>query len=162
MGASGAGKTSLLSVLNGQHSARLDERTRIYLSSKVPITTCFITQDVSGHLFCGLTAEQMLYYASRLKNRVWKDGHAVDDDQRHRDVAHRLLEKFNLTACATTKVQHCSGGERKRLALAVELTAEKMPNLICFDEISSGLDSNTAEIVIRQLLYGMWHSTVAY
>src|SRR5699024_11190252 len=57
MGTSGAGKTSLLKVLNGRCKSRLSESTQFYLSMFTKISTCFITQEVSGHLMPGLTAK---------------------------------------------------------------------------------------------------------
>src|SRR5699024_7446553 len=53
MGTSGAGKTSLLRVLNGQCKSRLSDQTAIYLSRLTRVRTCFITQEVSGHLMAG-------------------------------------------------------------------------------------------------------------
>ena len=139
MGTSGAGKTSLLRVLNGQCKTRLSDCTQNYLSKFTKITTCFITQEVSGHLMPGLTAKQMLVYASRLKNA----NEAVD----HEAIAISLLNELDLANTAKTRVERCSGGERKRLALALELASRQMPNLVCIDEPTSGLDSNSAEIV---------------
>lgn len=89
----------------------------------------------------GLTAKQLLMYASKLKN-CSHDG-PLDDES----IALKWLQELDLLSTADTKVEHCSGGEQKRLAVAVELTAIDMPNLICIDEPTSGLDSNSAEIV---------------
>jgi len=141
MGSSGCGKTSLLRVINGQCKTRVSDETQFYLTRFAKIQTCFITQDVSGHLMPGLTAQQMLIYASRLKN--------LDFSIDHKKIALSVLEKLDLMGTAHTKVDRCSGGERKRLALALELTALQMPNLICIDEPISGLDSNSAEMVGR-------------
>ena len=148
MGTSGAGKTSLLRVLNGRCKTELSEETHIYLSRFTPIRICFITQDVSGHLLPGLTAKQSLVYASRLKNSGEEcEGQVVE----HEKIAKTLLDELDISDTEDTLVQDCSGGERKRLALALELTALRMPNLICIDEPTSGLDSNSAYIVVACL-----------
>lgn len=88
----------------------------------------------------GLTAKQMMMFASRLKN--------VGKSVNHKKVVQKWLQELNLLNIIDTKVEFCSDGERKRLAVALELTALKMPNLICIDEPTSGLDSNSAAIVI--------------
>lgn len=147
MGTSGAGKTSLLKILNGRFKTKLSEETRIYLSRYTPIRICFITQDVSGHLLPGLTARQTLIYASRLKNSSIQTCGQIE----HEKIATFLLEELDISDIANTLVQDCSGGERKRLALAQELTALQMPNLICIDEPTSGLDSNSSYIVVSCL-----------
>lgn len=92
----------------------------------------------------GLTCRQLLVYASRLKNIQSHSGNQTID---HQKIADNLLEELNLADAGETKVENCSGGERKRLALAQELTPLKMPNLVCIDEPTSGLDSNSAAIV---------------
>lgn len=92
----------------------------------------------------------MLMYASRLKNAelesgsIRKKGVIVD----HEAVAMQWLEEFALLEAANTRVEACSGGEKKRLAVAQELTAlANLPNLVCIDEPTSGLDSNSSEVV---------------
>ncbi|XP_027204920.2 uncharacterized protein LOC113798562 isoform X1 [Dermatophagoides pteronyssinus] len=144
MGTSGAGKTSLLRVLNGQNKTRLSLESQFYLSKYTPIQTSFITQEISGHLMPGLTAKQSLIFASRLKN-------LNDSNVDHEKIATTLLNELNILYTADTLVTKCSGGERKRLALALELTSRRMPNFICIDEPTSGLDSNSAEILISCL-----------
>lgn len=88
----------------------------------------------------GLTAKQMLMFSSRLKNS--------DRNTDHERNAMKWLDELDLLDTKDTLVEKCSGGERKRLAVALELTSIEMgPNLICIDEPTSGLDSNSARIV---------------
>lgn len=145
MGPSGAGKTSLLKVLNGQMKTRLSVESEFFITKYCPTRVCYITQEVSGHLMPGLTALQSLIYASRLKNAF--ESSLVN----HEKIARNLLNELGMADSADTFVQKCSGGERKRLALGLELTSLRMPNLICIDEPTSGLDSNSAEVVIACL-----------
>ncbi len=115
------------------------------MSRYTPITTCFISQHIADHLSPGLTAKQMLIYASRLKNA---DLAAYRLKVDHEAIALQWLEEFSLLGAANTRVERCSGGEQKRLAVAQELTAlESLPNLCLIDEPVSGLDSSSAEIV---------------
>lgn len=139
MGMSGAGKTTFLRLLNGQQHQRLSEESKIYVSNKVSISTVFLEQEVGCHLMRGLTAKQCIVYASNLKNAQF-----AQDKIDHEQIAYKLLDKLSLSNAGPTKVEHLSGGERKRLALALELTSIVMPNLICIDEPTSGLDSNSA------------------
>ena len=145
MGPSGAGKSTLLKCINGREISGIDGYTNIYLNPYVKIRSCFIVQDVKEHLLSGLTALQSLKYSSKLKNR--------SKDYNHELNARRLLNELNITATADTSVDNCSGGEQKRIAIALELTAEEKPNLLCIDEPTSGLDSYAAEEVIQCLKF---------
>ncbi|KAH7643971.1 abc transporter-like protein 17 [Dermatophagoides farinae] len=145
MGPSGAGKTSLLKVLNGQMKTRLSQESEFFLTKYCPTRVCYLTQEVSGHLMPGLTALQSLIYASRLKNAF------EESSINHESIARNLLNELCMADSADNYVHKCSGGERKRLALGLELTSLRMPNLICIDEPTSGLDSNSAEVVIACL-----------
>jgi ABC-type multidrug transport system ATPase subunit len=51
-----------------------------------------------------------------------------------------------------TNVENFSGGEQKRLVVAMELTSHIKTNLICIDEPTSGLDSNAAEVASYKYL----------
>ena len=55
-----------------------------------------------------------------------------------------------ISNTSKTFVEKCSGGEQKRLVIAMELTSFQKPNLLCIDEPTSGLDSNAAEVVSIQ------------
>jgi ABC-type multidrug transport system ATPase subunit len=139
MGPSGAGKTSLLRCLSGRYQTLLTDETRIYLSKFEKIRTCFISQDEREHLLEGLTAKQILIYASKLKNSDKRLDHEMN--------VKNLMTEFLISDIEDNCVQNCSGGEQKRLAIALELTSQIKPNLICIDEPTSGLDSNAAEVV---------------
>lgn len=83
---------------------------------------------------------QSLLYASQLKN-----SHFSASD--HMKSALSVLDELNLPDTADTKVNYLSGGEKKRLAVGLELIAFEMPNFICLDELVSGLDSHSAATV---------------
>jgi ABC-type lipoprotein export system ATPase subunit len=139
MGTSGSGKTSLLRCISGRYQTLLSDETRIYLSKFVKIRTCFVSQNEREHLLKGLTAKQSLTYASKLKNSDKK----VD----HEKSVQNLMTEFLIRDIENTSVENCSGGEQKRLAIAMELTSLIKPNLLFIDEPTSGLDSNAAEVV---------------
>ena len=139
MGCSGAGKTSLLKCINGLNYEYLSDETTFLLNKNFLIKSCFITQEVKDHLLTGLTAGQAMTYASKLKNS--------DPVFDHKKNVEKLMDELLIRNTYETNVENCSGGEQKRLVIAMELTSHFKPNLICIDEPTSGLDSNAAEVV---------------
>ena len=140
MGCSGAGKTSLLKSINGLYNEYITNDSIILLSKFRPIRTCFIEQDEKQHLLTGLTTGQAMTYASKLKNS--------DPLFDHQTNVKNLMKQFLIDNTFDTSVENISGGEQKRLIIAMELTSSVKPNLMCIDEPTSGLDSNAAEEVI--------------
>ena len=149
MGPSGAGKTTLLKCINGREISGIDRSTDIYLNPKLQIRSCFVVQEVKEHLLFGLTGLQSLIYASKLKNK----GKSCN----HNQIALGLLKDLSIEQIGKTYIEKCSGGEQKRLAIALELTSVDKPNLLCIDEPTSGLDSFAAEEVnrINLLIYSL-------
>jgi ABC-type multidrug transport system ATPase subunit len=139
MGPSGAGKTTLLKCINGKNKFGLEEKSKIYLNSNNKIRSCLIGNNEKERLIIGLTAKQNLIYASKLKNSG--ENFKID----HENNVHNLLSELMTSDIANTKVEFCSGGEKRRLLIALELTSLIKPNLLCIDEPTSGLDSNAAE-----------------
>ncbi|XP_033243718.1 ATP-binding cassette sub-family G member 1 isoform X2 [Drosophila miranda] len=102
---------------------------------------CYITQD--DHHQTLLTVEELMNLSCDLKLK-----------QRHRkaEVLTEILENLNLNHRRNVTAEKLSGGERKRLSIALELVDN--PNIFFLDEPTSGLDEVTAAQCIR-LLRGM-------
>ncbi len=129
IGPSGAGKSTLIKSL-------LDLRTpdsgRIALNG-APIADAgpvgYVPQDDALHKT--LTAGQTLAFAAKLRTPELS---AQESAARITDLA-RTLE---LHERLDTRVKNLSGGQRKRLSVAVELLSQ--PRLLILDEPTSGLD----------------------
>ena len=143
MGPSGAGKTTLLKCISGRETKGIDKKTKMFVNKDIKIKCCLIVQEVKEHLLNGLTTLQSVIYSSKLKNRRKGFNHELN--------ARNILMSLNITNTANTCVDECSGGEQKRIAIALELTAEDKPNLLCIDEPTSGLDSCAAEEIVQCL-----------
>ena len=109
------------------------------MSKTQKIRTCFIAQDQREHIINGLTVRKALIYASKLKNI----GLTVD----HELNVNQLMEELDIKDIKNNSLENCSSGQQKRIVMAMELTAEVKPNLICVDEPTSSVDSNSALIV---------------
>jgi ABC-type multidrug transport system ATPase subunit len=71
-----------------------------------------------------------------------------------RQRVNEVIEELNLTNCRKTLignnfVKGCSGGERKRVSIGVELITN--PSVIFCDEPTSGLDAFTSETIVKIL-----------
>eukprot|EP01042_Synura_sphagnicola_P010020 gene10020-12870_t len=153
MGGSGGGKTTLLSTL----SLRLDTNFmdikgefrlngREYSRATLKATSAYVMQDDLLH--AELTVQETLNYAARLRM-----GSSTTYQQRHAriDEVLRLLGITHTKAViiGNTRRKGISGGERKRVSVAIELL--NRPKLIFLDEPTSGLDSTTALSVCEAL-----------
>ena len=137
LGPSGSGKTSLLKYLSGSGKYICDQKSTIYFNDKQVIRSCFVSQDRSERLLKGLTVGQYLIYSSKLKN-------SDESDCDHKEIANKLLKEFMIEDIENNYIKNCSGGELKRVTIALELTAKQMPNIVYVDEPTSGLDSSAA------------------
>ena len=151
MGPSGAGKTTLLEVLTGQRapSAGTVSINDIDLHShraELAHRIGYVPQEDVMHR--DLTVFEVLYFAARLRLP------ADLPDAEIRDQVERLMGRMGLlavrdsTICSET-VRGISGGQRKRVNIAIELLTE--PPLLFLDEPTSGLDA-TATLEVLQLL----------
>ena len=148
MGGSGVGKSTLLSLLNGN----LKPQEGDILLNGHPISDTevqkligFVPQD--DLLIEELTVYQNLWYTARL----CFDGMGPEEmDSRVMSV----LTDLGLAAVKDLKVgsplnKTISGGQRKRLNIALELIRE--PSVLFLDEPTSGLSSSDSEKVINLL-----------
>lgn len=107
-----------------------------------------------------LTVEESLMYASMLrnciksarkKNPLFTDINANEftsigggggdgkENNYHRLIVNKLVEELNLQKCLKVRVSQCSGGQKRRLSIALELIFS--PTIFLLDEPTSGLDS---------------------
>lgn len=101
-------------------------------------TSCYITQeDLHQPL---VTVEEMMKVACKLKLKPGSD---------HKSVIDEVLSNLHLDHCRNVMADRLSGGERKRLSVALELVSN--PGIFFLDEPTSGLDEVTAAQCIRQL-----------
>ena len=148
MGGSGTGKTTLLSLLNGTLAPQQGQLTINGLptsDARVKSLIGFVPQD--DLLIEELTVYQNLYYTARL----CFDGMTKEEIGHHVDS---MLTELGLEAAKHLKVgsplnKTISGGQRKRLNIALELIRE--PAVLMLDEPTSGLSSADTENVLALL-----------
>ena len=152
MGPSGAGKTTLLNCLttrikSGYSGSILFRNHRKGRQERdADLRIAFVPQ--KDHLFDQITVRETISFAIRFKNVSAK----MTADERGRKIEGTARD-LNLTSCLDTKVSKLSGGQAKRLSVAVEIVST--PNVLVLDEPTSGLDSTNALSVmkvIRRLL----------
>jgi ABC-type multidrug transport system ATPase subunit len=151
MGASGSGKTTLLNILAGLTRPKsgniLINGIDLYAQKDMLYGIIgFIPQD--DLLIEELTVYQNLYYNAKL---CFKD---MADTEIHNLVI-KTLTSLGLAEIKDLKVgsifnKLVSGGQRKRLNIALELIRE--PSILFVDEPTSGLSSRDSENVMDLLL----------
>jgi ABC-type multidrug transport system ATPase subunit len=147
MGPSGAGKTSFLNILAQRVK---DYKGEILINDK-PIDKTFrslsayVQQD--DVLMGNLTVRETLRYAAllRLPGNTPMRIKMQKVDQVMDELG--LSKSADIIVGIPGLVKGISGGERKRLAIAVELLTE--PSVLFLDEPTSGLDAKTALNVIE-------------
>ena len=137
MGPSGCGKSTLLKALNGASPATSGsvyicglELTQYYDYLKTHIG--YVPQDDIVH--GELTVEQSLWYAAKLRLQN------LNDDQINEKI-NQVLDNLNIQDLRDQLVGKISGGQRKRVSIAVEILND--PLILFLDEPTSPLDPET-------------------
>lgn len=146
LGASGAGKTMLLRALSGQMQSQRGEvlyngQNLLKNRHKFSTTTGYVPQDDIVHK--NLSVEDALLYAAYLR---------LPCDTPRLDVVARIdevLDAVELTDQRKQLISQLSGGQRKRVNIALELLAR--PTVFYLDEPTSGLDPGL-DLKMMQLL----------
>eukprot|EP00818_Percolomonas_sp_WS_P003510 CAMPEP_0117454074 /NCGR_PEP_ID=MMETSP0759-20121206/10598_1 /TAXON_ID=63605 /ORGANISM="Percolomonas cosmopolitus, Strain WS" /LENGTH=844 /DNA_ID=CAMNT_0005247219 /DNA_START=8 /DNA_END=2543 /DNA_ORIENTATION=+ len=149
MGPSGAGKTSLLNIL-AQRELNYTGKVRVN-GKKLPRSfrnfSAYVEQDDVIH--ANLTVLQALRYAAFLRLPTF-----MPIKEKLARV-HEVISILGLEKAKHTKVgspggeKGISGGERKRLAIAVEIL--KRPSLLFLDEPTSGMDAKTSLNIMKAI-----------
>lgn len=150
MGGSGAGKSTLLNILNGNTKPSKGSVTINGIDlhkdkAKLAGVIGFVSQD--DLLMEDLTVYQNLYFNAQLCFSNWNNEKIIEK------VLHTLHD-LGLHDVKDLKVgspldKMISGGQRKRLNIALELIRE--PGVLFVDEPTSGLSSRDSEIIIDLL-----------
>lgn len=148
MGPSGCGKSTLLKCLNGDSPATYGE---VYINGLSLIDNYELVKKSIGYvpqddiIHKELSVYKTLYYAAKLR---LPDGTSQKEiDRRIDKVLHSLkLEQKNIRS---TRVKDLSGGQRKRVSIAVELLTE--PSILFLDEPTSPLDPETIDSFLSSL-----------
>ena len=138
LGPNGAGKTSLFNIIIGLINP---DYGNVYINAKnvtnIPIYRRAIEFGISivpqtGGVFSELTCLENLIAVGEIviKNK---------NERSHR--IEKMISKFQLETVKNIKAKHLSGGQRKRVCIAMSLLSD--PKIILMDEPFQGLDLMT-------------------
>ncbi len=144
LGPSGAGKSTLMDALNGMRPATnglvLVNGQDLYEHlDSLKQSIGYVPQDDIIHR--ELTVYRTLYYVARL--RLSRDVSGPEIDQ----IINEVMDVTGLSERRDVPVGQLSGGQRKRVSIAVELITK--PSVIFLDEPTSGLDPATEEKIMK-------------
>jgi len=149
MGPSGAGKSTLLNVLSLQAQSGRSEGSIKLNGKRLTLDefkqSCAMVEQ-EDHQWAHHTAKETLQTAAAL----W-----MTTDEETRDArVDELIDVLGLRSCADTKcggpfVRGLSGGQKRRLSLAVAML--KKPAVLFLDEPTSGLDAASAAGVVSAI-----------
>ncbi|AWT41367.1 MULTISPECIES: FHA domain-containing protein [Streptomyces] len=146
VGPSGAGKSTLLGALTGQRPA--DHGTVLYDGRDLYRDYAELRQRIGlvpqdDILHVQLTVRSALAYAAELR--------FPEDTERaeRRARVDEVMRELGLEERAGQRVHSLSGGQRKRVSVALELLTK--PSLLFLDEPTSGLDPGMDRSVMQML-----------
>ncbi len=146
IGPSGCGKSTLLGALTGMRPANegtvlYDNRDLYEAYEELRQRIGFVPQEDILHP--QLTVRRALRFAADL--RFAGDATADERDRRVDEV----VAELGLAARADTRIDSLSGGQRKRVSVALELLTK--PSLLFLDEPTSGLDPGLDKSVMQMM-----------
>jgi ABC-type multidrug transport system ATPase subunit len=145
MGPSGAGKTTLLRMLTLERAmgSPFGNVTLNGHQFTVDLYTKYCAMvEQKDTLWEFLTAREHLEYGIAFCS-------AARDAEGKKERCNELMRQTGLESCQVTRAGRLSGGQRRRLSLAVALAKE--PLIVFLDEVTTGLDAAGAANIIKLL-----------
>ncbi len=144
LGPSGAGKSTFMDALNGTRPATegsvLINNLDLYrYLDSLKQSIGYVPQDDIIHR--ELSVYTTLYYVAKL--RLSRDVTKTEINQ----IINEVLDVTGLEERRDLAINELSGGQRKRVSIAVELITK--PSIIFLDEPTSGLDPATEEKIMK-------------
>ncbi len=144
VGPSGCGKTTLLKTIAGMNSenegALLWNGRNLSENDFDPAELGYVPQ--FSIAYDPLTVDESIEAATRLR---CKTRGTAELDAR----IDKALEETGLTAIADRPVKVLSGGQKRRLGLAMEMVSD--PKILLCDEVTSGLDPRSEREIVKLL-----------
>lgn len=150
IGGSGSGKSTLLNTMAERiTSSRLSQKGTVTFNGRAGVHNVrhayVMQQDI---LLPSLTVRETLHYSAALRLPP-----STSQENRNRVVEEVILE-LGLKECANTRIGNsshrgCSGGEKRRVSIGVQLLAN--PSVLFLDEPTTGLDATSAYQLVRTL-----------
>lgn len=145
IGPSGCGKSSLLKTILGVAPGR--EEGDVFWDARNLTEHDFAPQEIGyvpqfGIAHEELTAREAVETAVRLRVRI-------DRSRELEALVETTLAEVGLLEFAERRVAVLSGGQRRRLALAMEIASA--PEILLCDEVTSGLDAQAEDEIVHLL-----------
>jgi len=144
LGPSGAGKSTLIEAMNGMRpansgSVRINDLDLYSHFDSLKQAIGYVPQEDIIHR--ELSVYRTLFYVAKL--RLSRDVSTAEI----RQLIDEILDVTGLTETQNSPVKLLSGGQRKRVSIAVELITK--PSVIFLDEPTSGLDPATEGKIMK-------------
>lgn len=143
MGASGSGKSSLISILSGLDKAYTGD------------------VNVCGEKLSELTDDQLAEYRNRKIGIVFQSFNLIPSmsveeniklplifsDNKGYEIVDKMIQKVSLTSKTKNNIKQLSGGEKQRVAIARALVCT--PDILFADEPTGSLDSTNSHAIMQ-------------
>lgn len=158
MGASGSSKTTLMSLIAGHVDPRSRTHGSILLNGKARDVKTWLSKvaylEQDDYVVPQQTVKEYIYFSVRCRIDRKKLGTRTVNN-----VVDEAMKKLHIHGLRDTMITAISGGERKRVMIAVEFAVEA--DVLLLDEATSGLDSHLAFELLHLLkAYAMENNKV--